>query len=138
MPEPQLVLVRGLPGSGKSTIAKKEYPDHHHFEADMYQYCECGKYNFHPEVHGRAHEWCLNETISKIEQGENVVVSNTFTRNWEMLPYFGVAKMYGADLVVREAEAPWANDPIVCAEKTVHKVPLEIIEAMKERWEELP
>lgn len=45
----QLVLVRGLPGSGKSTIAKSFIPHNFvHLETDMYFINSAGEYKFNP------------------------------------------------------------------------------------------
>jgi len=32
----ELILIRGISGSGKTTMAKRDFPDHEHFEADMF------------------------------------------------------------------------------------------------------
>ncbi len=121
----ELVLIRGLPGSGKSTMAKA-MTTHTHVEADMFFTDELGNYEFHPEELTLAHRWCLMEADHFLRQGRNVVVSNTFTRMWEMQPYIDAANRVGADVRIIEATGTWPN---------VHGVPAEAVERMRNRWE---
>ena len=51
-----LYIVRGIPGSGKSTFAKTLGGQH--FEADMYFIDESGNYKFDITEIKLAHEWC--------------------------------------------------------------------------------
>jgi ABC-type molybdenum transport system ATPase subunit/photorepair protein PhrA len=93
--EKNLYLVRGLPGSGKSTLAKLLVgdKDYCHKEADMYFVDAEGNYKFKPSQLKEAHEWCKNEIdfVMKYEHSP-VVVSNTFTQEWEMDDYLELAK----------------------------------------------
>jgi predicted kinase len=88
----ELVLVRGIVGSGKSTFAKLIC--NQYVEADMFFNIE-GEYMFDPTKLKEAHEWCRNKTEEWMKKGWNVAVSNTFTQEWEMEPYFELAKKYG-------------------------------------------
>lgn len=124
-----LHIVRGLPGSGKSTVARRMLQDgtaQLHFEADMYFLNEAGEYKFDPRKIGRAHEWCYNKTTRALDQGKNVVVSNTFTQRWEAAPYIQYAADYGIDVVIHTCFDQWKN---------VHDVPEEVLRKMKERFE---
>ena len=94
----ELFLLRGLPGSGKSTLAKSL--DGIHIEADQY-FMEDGVYNFDASKLKNAHNYCQSQTQAWMKtDGEQVnvdrlVVSNTFTQEWEMKPYFEMAEKYG-------------------------------------------
>jgi len=49
-----LVIIRGLPGSGKSTFAKKFVEKgFKHYEADMWMVDKDGNYSFDPSVNGK-------------------------------------------------------------------------------------
>jgi hypothetical protein len=63
-----------------------------------------------------------------LERGESVVVSNTFTRQFEMAPYFAMAKTFGIEPRIVEATGNWPN---------VHGVPAEVVEKMRQRWEQM-
>lgn len=123
----QLVLIRGLPGSGKSTVAKALHEaGFEWFEADSYHLNDEGDYCYDPANVKAAHEWCQSETFKALANGKRVVVSNTFTRRFEMEPYFEMAKTLGIEPNVLEATGNWPN---------VHGVPADVVEKMRQRWE---
>lgn len=149
-----MILIRGLPGSGKSTLAKfllkvlqtgageavDSYSavDTHWLEADMFfENPQTGEYKFDPELLKDAHEWCQKSASIGLQSGANVIVSNTFSRIWEMQPYLDMAEEFDVELVVHDlknaglsVEALWARG--------VHSVPVEAIEKMWGRWEDFP
>lgn len=93
----ELVLIRGLPGSGKSTMARA-MTTHEHYEADMFFTDASGAYNYDREKIKDAHEWCQRETFKALANGKRAVVSNTFTRLFEMEPYIEMARTFGITL----------------------------------------
>jgi predicted kinase len=117
----RLILVRGLPGSGKSTYAKTLGLEH--YEADMY----FEQIGFNPALLKDAHNWCQVETYAALRRGESVVVSNTFTQRWELRPYYDIAQRCGA----RVEEVVMRGDY-----GSIHGVPAETIRCMAARWEE--
>jgi len=121
----ELVLIRGLPGSGKSTMASA-MTTHRHLEADMFFTDLNGAYLYDASKIKAAHEWCQTNAKWALDRGESVVVSNTFTRRFEMEPYFEIAKAFGIELRIIEATGNWPN---------VHGVPTEVVEKMRKRWE---
>lgn len=82
----ELVLIRGLPGSGKSTYARRFYSGYVHCEADHYFYDKDGVYRYNPDLIRQAHAACQKKAREALRSGKSVVVSNTFVRQWEMLP----------------------------------------------------
>ena len=127
-----LFLIRGLPGSGKSTEAKRleaRAPGlFRHLEADMY-FILGDEYIFEASKLGRAHEWCQSKTEEYLERGYNVIVSNTFTTLKEIKPYEDIAKKLSVKLEVYQMNNSF---------KSIHNVPVETIKRMKDRWQEYP
>ena len=126
--EARLILIRGLPGSGKSTMARA-MADRRHFEADMFFEDADGVYSYDREKIKDAHEWCQRETFNALANGNPVVVSNTFTRVSEMRSYFEMAKRFNIEVRVIVADGTWQN---------VHGVPDVVVDKMRQRWEEIP
>jgi tRNA uridine 5-carbamoylmethylation protein Kti12 len=125
----RLILVRGLPGSGKSTIAKTIAQDGtiKHLETDMYWInLKTGEYEFDMNHLADAHEWCQNNTAMWLGMGTSIVVSNTFTTKRELYPYFTIAKVYGIVPQVILAQNQFDN---------VHNVPQAVLDRMKDRFE---
>lgn len=121
----QLVLIRGLPGSGKSTMARERFRGFSHYEADMWHMRD-GVYQYNPEKARDAHEWCQAKTLLMLRRQRNVVVSNTFTRYWEMEPYFRMLQPHDT-LTIFVAKGNYPN---------VHGVPEDAIQRMRDRWED--
>lgn len=119
-----LTLIRGLPGSGKSTLAKT-LPGHH-LEADMYFVNPQGEYHFNADHLPAAHLWCQQQTEQLLAAGEDVVVSNTFIRHWELKPYQQLANKYRAKLELIVCSGQYNN---------IHGVDQATIEKMKRRWQ---
>lgn len=136
-----LYIIRGLPGSGKSTLGEKladNYmdfhpkfggPKTHSYAADDWFYDEDGNYNFNPEELPAAHEECQSRVRGcMMDSIGNICVCNTFSQRWEAEPYINMAKQFDYTCVIIECQNNF---------KSVHGVPAESIERMKERWEPL-
>ena len=73
----ELIIIRGSPGSGKTSYAKTHFPDHVLFSADDYRYVD-GAYQFNQQNCNKAHETCKAEVMKALQNGMNVVICNTF------------------------------------------------------------
>lgn len=92
-----LILLRGLPGAGKTTLAKLLSEDGTYpvFSIDSYFTTQNGDYIFKFEDNHLAYKACENNTESALQNGiTKVFVDNTFTLDWEIEPYFKLAKTY--------------------------------------------
>ena len=130
-----LFLVRGLPGSGKSTFAEHIWNNYAVCEADKFFYDKEGNYNFDPTKLREAHAWCRQEVeIRMIDHQNNeqyypeIAVSNTFTQEWEMEDYFKLAEKYGYKVVSLIVENRHGG-------QNVHGVPEDKLQIMKNRFE---
>ena len=133
----ELILLRGLPGSGKSTFAKKLVE--HDFlicEADKYFIdVITGEYKFDASKLKDAHRYChdivetyMADSLIHDQWYREIVVSNTFTQEWEMKPYFELAEKYGYRVysLIVENRHGGINQ---------HGVPEDKLEQMKNRFE---
>lgn len=123
----RLVLIRGLPGSGKSTYAKNYFGGHIHLEADMYFIQPDGSYDWTADKLGKAHNWCLETAKIMLNNGYDVVVSNTFTTLKELNPYIEVAS---------SSDTPFAVFRMTNEYTSIHNVPQIVIEKMRVRFED--
>lgn len=119
-----LYILRGIPGCGKSTLAKTLSSAI--CEADEFFMSESG-YNFDASKLGKAHEYCRNKCRSFMNDGvPKVVVSNTNTTSKEFAPYVEMAEEYGYQVFIITVENHHSG-------QNQHGVPQDVIEAMKKR-----
>jgi len=125
MKKQEVIIIRGLPGSGKSTYAEEMFPNHVLCEADQYFINNRGDYIFNPKYLKLAHEYCREKAFMMLQRGHSVVVANTFSRKWEMVPYFRLGVPYKVYKMTGEF-------------KSIHNIPYSSIKKIKERWEDYP
>lgn len=124
----KLTLIRGIPGSGKSTIASKL--DAVLIEADQFFENRDGEYKFDRRFIKDAHAWCQFEMKRLLLAGNSVVVANTFVKRWEVERYLEIVHSLGLDIEIEllEAKGEFQN---------VHGVPNEVVARMKTQFEKI-
>jgi predicted kinase len=131
-----LILLRGLPGSGKSTLARTLVHSGSICEADQFFINEeTGEYKFNPDEIKIAHQWCKDEVENRMKRNQEnpqhhptIVVSNTFTQEWEMDAYFKLAEKYVYKVFSMIVENRHGG-------KNIHGVPDEKVEVMRNRFQ---
>jgi predicted kinase len=121
-----LILVRGVSGSGKSTFVKNIVHHQYFVETDMYFIDDNGNYNFDASKLKQAHDWCRFQVEETMKDDDDIVVSNTFTTEWEMKPYLDLAEKYGYTVFTIVVEKRHGN-------KDIHDVPYETRQKQAER-----
>ncbi|XP_072039599.1 uncharacterized protein [Amphiura filiformis] len=131
-----MCLMRGAPGSGKSTIARQLKGEHGViYSTDEFFYKD-GQYTFDPMRLGDAHEWNQKRAREACEAGTSpVIIDNTNSLRWEMKPYVSMALDNEYQVEFREPMTPWRNKPGQLAKKNSHNVPAESIAKQLERYE---
>lgn len=123
-----LILVRGVPGSGKSSFSKTMFPGILNIENDMFHYRN-GEYRFDYRNLRKAIKLCTETAEKWISCGCDVVVSNTFTRKSFVDVYKSIAEKNNSNFVVYRMMGEFQN---------VHNVPKDVLENMKSGFEEYP
>lgn len=151
----KMILMRGLPGSGKSTKARSIAMDALYTgAATTIAICSTddffmrnGEYQFVPRLIGDAHKWNQDRVrYHMIAQTELIIVDNTNTQAWEMKPYRDLATsmrydveeiVVGDEYLSNKFMAPEVKQEYVdtCHARNTHGVPREVIEKMMKRFE---
>ena len=131
-----IILIRGLPGSGKTSFA--DMIDYDYCIATDDFFIKDGIYDFKPELLPVNHNKCIKMVKEKVNRhrtlGCNIVVHNTFSERWEMQPYINIALEYGFNYRVTDIYDGGLNDEELF-KRNEHGVPLESICNMRSRWE---
>ena len=135
----EVVIMRGIPGSGKSTQCGKEVEDRLRrgrnvriCSSDFFHMDAGGNYNWKPENATAGHIHCFNDFLDGLACGDfgSLFVDNTNTTRWEMQPYVQLARAYQVpDIKVIELDTPLH----VCQERCQHGVPPKTIAQMHAR-----
>ncbi len=125
-----LILLRGLPGSGKTTLAEvlSENGKYPVLSIDSFFTDALGNYSFEFIKNHLAYKSCEAQTQKQMHMGfEKIFVDNTFTIEWEMEPYFKLAAEFNYRIFVLTVENRHGN-------KNVHHISDEQIKKMAEKY----
>lgn len=136
----KLILMRGLPGSGKSTKAKELAGDGGQiFSTDDF-FCmnTDGEYRFDGNKLGQAHSWNQRRSLEAMKIGiPIVVIDNTNTTLRELRSYtehISLAAQLGYTVSIEEPETSWQFDVEQLVKKNSHGVPEAAIQRMLRRY----
>ncbi|MHA1662238.1 MAG: AAA family ATPase [Candidatus Thorarchaeota archaeon] len=122
-----LIFFRGPPGSGKSHLAKRYFGGILHLEADMFCFKD-GIYVFEKDQLKINHALCQAFCADALKfSGCDVMISNTFSRQWEIEPYLTLAKEY---------QHPYQIFCVKSPSVVARDVPKNVIATMINRWED--
>jgi len=125
----QIIILRGIPGSGKSTWRTQRAPKSPFCSADVFFETKQDNgdvdYNFDPSKIGEAHAWCFREYVDYImdysdqDPAHRLIVDNTNINVYEVAPYVALGQAYEHDVEI----ITMVCDPFQAAERNVHGVP---------------
>lgn len=119
-----LIILRGVSGSGKSTVALL-FDTKAICCADDY-HVKNGEYKWDVNNLKKAHEWCQRKCVKHMKRNTSkIVIANTNTKESEMKPYLEYAEKYGYRVFTLIVENRHGN-------KNVHNVPESIVNKMSD------
>ena len=125
-----LYIIRGLPGSGKTTMADAlvalASDKMIRLEADNY-FIKNGVYQYDAAFITKAHEHCKQCFLRAMSKGLDIIISNTSVKTWEWSEYKTLAEKEGymVHIVVKENH----HDGM-----TIHDVPMATVMRMKRNF----
>lgn len=135
----RVTIMRGIPGSGKTTVCKKELEfwkeqgnTTAYCSADDFHVNKDGVYKFNFKLAGNAHIYCMDKFLEALDSAvEEIFVDNTNTQVFEYTPYLQVALAKGYKVRILEVECNLS----VAFERQTHGVPMEHHLRMHNRFE---
>jgi len=125
----ELIIIRGLPGSGKTTYAKSNFPNHIILEPDHLFMDLNGNYLYEAQIWDEAVSFIEKLADFSLSRKKNVVVCDVFPTLNSMNNLQKIAEFHKASVVIKTTDESF---------NSVHDVPLCIIEKMKILWEDTP
>lgn len=132
----RIILMRGIPGSGKSWIAKamsNAFTGICSTDDFWYLIGSGTRYAFDPKRLAEAHEWNLDNAEEYLRNFTNVtaIIDNTNINPRDMEPYFDLAVKYNSEVSIVQVDTPLE----VCLSRNAlrtpdRRIPPHVIERM--------
>ena len=139
--QPTVVILRGIPGSGKSHLVhscKEMLSDPSSVavcSADDY-FTEGDRYTFATHLLPKAHAHCLGTFVHALTQGKRlVVVDNTNSKLWEYRVYTYICEVLGLRCHVLEIPCSYPAITYMFCSRNVHNIDSTTVSRLVQRWD---
>lgn len=139
--QPVVVILRGLPGSGKSFLSTHcseflEIPAKVSIcSADDF-FTEGNEYKFSPLLLPKAHTYCLEQFLQALDEGkEFIIIDNTNSKLWEYHAYIYLCSILGCQYHVLEIPCPSVRVMEMFQSRNLHSVDSTASTRIFRRWE---
>ena len=143
----KLIIVRGLPSSGKTTLASQlsnkktvicctdDYEGLYSFDSNGVQFHGMDKDEHGIPMIAKAHTWNQSKcSLAMARKTQTIIVPNTCVERWEMEAYFQMAEKHGYSVtVVSLFDGGLTDEQLVARNK--HGVNIQVIQSMRSRFE---
>lgn len=127
-----LILMRGLPGSGKSTKAQS-------FGLPVYStddfFMVNGEYVFDGKKLIENHNKNFQRSKRAMESGKSIVVDNCNLEYWEMKRYVKVALDEGFKIRFEVPDTKWRFNVKECTRRCTKGIPEGVMKRLKDKWQ---
>jgi len=132
---PEVIIMRGPAGCGKSTWIKKNCPDAVVVSADHFWIVQhedgTEEYLFDISRLAEAHQDCLCRFVDSIVAGyQQIVVDNTNICRWQYAAYEKIARSHQYEVRIVEFRPVSIDDIKTCIKRNVHRVPAQVVTQM--------
>ncbi len=133
----RVIILRGLPGSGKSHLTKScSERSIAICSADSY-FDEAGSYKFIPSLLPKAHSQCYDSFLQALIDGKEVVIiDNTNSMMWEYRNYIYLCQLFGIKCNVLEIPHPDPHIIDTYCSRNLHGLDISSVKVFADRWEE--
>jgi len=139
-----VIIMHGLPGSGKTTMAEKskakaEETGHKvkiYSTDDFWIDRDTGEYKYVPSRIREAHNHNFKLFVTGLTQMDVLIVDNTNIQKVDWENYDVVARLYGYEVFHRVIKAESEEQVLEWAKRNTHGVPISVCFQMWERWED--